>query len=312
MTLATLGFMNMGMRETARVAPLAPNEEVVDKLVAQGAALGAPQSDEELLELYKSAIEMCPEEPEAYWRIIAELHSKKKDSEAFDYYLRMPNKAMAPIDIPDFLPPTIGMLISVGENETAYDYLIVLINSASEENSFFAKTYLTWVASRLTLPYAKKLIALIAEGVINGHVRLATGRTWIDTCKEELAVKAKLLSNEGKTSEALELLEYVLTSEVKQFQRVSIDWCLELKEILEEEKRMWGKWAELASDSDRRKFLFRKLARRFHPDLATDTDERTMRSEMMSKINRIYANSKLQELEDLAIELVPEWSKHLR
>lgn len=46
--------------------------------------------------------------------------------------------------------------------------------------------------------------------------------------------------------------------------------------------------------------LFRELARRFHPDLTSDPDEKKWREEVMTKVNQAYANRDLKALQALA------------
>lgn len=46
--------------------------------------------------------------------------------------------------------------------------------------------------------------------------------------------------------------------------------------------------------------LFRELAKRFHPDLTADPDEKIWREEVMAKINQAYAKRDLQALQALA------------
>ena len=50
------------------------------------------------------------------------------------------------------------------------------------------------------------------------------------------------------------------------------------------------------------KQLYRRLARRFHPDLALDEVDRTYRTDLMMAINAAYAAGNLEELERLAEE----------
>ena len=52
------------------------------------------------------------------------------------------------------------------------------------------------------------------------------------------------------------------------------------------------------------KKLYRQLARRYHPDLAENADERIYRTEMMTAVNDAYAVRSLAELLSLAKELV--------
>jgi curved DNA-binding protein CbpA len=46
--------------------------------------------------------------------------------------------------------------------------------------------------------------------------------------------------------------------------------------------------------------LFRELAKRFHPDLTADPEEKSWREEVMAKINQAYAKRDLQALQALA------------
>lgn len=59
------------------------------------------------------------------------------------------------------------------------------------------------------------------------------------------------------------------------------------------------------------KTRYRDLARRFHPDLAENDDERAMRQELMLRINHAWHCQDLDALRDLEIELerdLPGWS----
>ena len=46
--------------------------------------------------------------------------------------------------------------------------------------------------------------------------------------------------------------------------------------------------------------LFRELARRFHPDLTTDPEEKKWRQEIMTRVNQAYTNRDLKALRALA------------
>lgn len=56
------------------------------------------------------------------------------------------------------------------------------------------------------------------------------------------------------------------------------------------------------ADEQQIKKLYRQLARRFHPDLASNPDERTYRTEKMTAINDAYAARSLAELAALSEE----------
>ena len=60
------------------------------------------------------------------------------------------------------------------------------------------------------------------------------------------------------------------------------------------------------SDKAAEKRLYRELARRFHPDLATTMFERAYRTTIMAAINNAYAEGDTEALYDLAGELNPE------
>ena len=53
------------------------------------------------------------------------------------------------------------------------------------------------------------------------------------------------------------------------------------------------------------KTLYRKLARRYHPDLARNDTERLLNNEQMTSINQAYANGDLRTLQSLAGAYVP-------
>lgn len=55
-------------------------------------------------------------------------------------------------------------------------------------------------------------------------------------------------------------------------------------------------------DSAELKRLYRRLARRFHPDLTADADDRAYRTDMMMRINAAYATNDLARLQALALE----------
>ncbi len=54
------------------------------------------------------------------------------------------------------------------------------------------------------------------------------------------------------------------------------------------------------ADQERLKHLFRELAKRFHPDLTPDPQQKRWRQEMMAKVNEAYAAGDLRALSQLA------------
>jgi hypothetical protein len=67
-----------------------------------------------------------------------------------------------------------------------------------------------------------------------------------------------------------------------------------------------------AEDDKELKRLFRKLARRFHPDLARDAVERVYRTEKMSALNDAYAARSLVEMSALASEPERKFEPYLQ
>jgi hypothetical protein len=65
------------------------------------------------------------------------------------------------------------------------------------------------------------------------------------------------------------------------------------------------------TDKGAEKRLYRELARRFHPDLATSIFERAYRTTIMATINSAYAEGDTETLYDLAGELNPEEARDL-
>jgi hypothetical protein len=63
---------------------------------------------------------------------------------------------------------------------------------------------------------------------------------------------------------------------------------------------------ETPRDKAAEKKLFRELARRFHPDLAASSFERSYRTTIMAAINDAYSAGNSEALYDLAGELTPE------
>jgi hypothetical protein len=57
---------------------------------------------------------------------------------------------------------------------------------------------------------------------------------------------------------------------------------------------------EPAADQDQLKQLFRELAKRFHPDLSPDPEQKRWRQDMMAQVNAAYSAGDLQALERLA------------
>lgn len=60
------------------------------------------------------------------------------------------------------------------------------------------------------------------------------------------------------------------------------------------------KKAPSPKDEEQIRDLFRQMAKRFHPDLTNDPDEKKWRQEVMTKVNQAYSNRDLKTLQALA------------
>ena len=89
------------------------------------------------------------------------------------------------------------------------------------------------------------------------------------------------------------------------------------EDVVTQYRRLWGgekKWARpdtarppsaaTKAETDL-KTLYRSLAKRFHPDLATDPSEKPWREQMMARVNAAYGAQDLAALRELAGEPTP-------
>lgn len=85
----------------------------------------------------------------------------------------------------------------------------------------------------------------------------------------------------------------------------------EAPEINFEEKEENNGWRKVGKRSkndlspkteEQIRVLFRELARRFHPDLTTDPEEKKWRQEIMTRVNQAYTNRDMAALKSLAEE----------
>jgi hypothetical protein len=84
----------------------------------------------------------------------------------------------------------------------------------------------------------------------------------------------------------------------------------ELPDVVEQFHRAWtpreglpprpAAAPEAPANQEQLKRLFRELAKRFHPDLTPEPEQKQWRQEMMAKVNAAYAAGDLQALEKLA------------
>ena len=94
---------------------------------------------------------------------------------------------------------------------------------------------------------------------------------------------------------------------------------LELVPVEEQYRRTWdppqknnennGLQERSEIDDKELKRIYRKLARRFHPDLASDPVERTYRTEKMAALNEAYGARSLVEMSALAAEPARQFAR---
>lgn len=103
----------------------------------------------------------------------------------------------------------------------------------------------------------------------------------------------KRLMDEGMTyDEAMRAEEDTFYNEILRMQKE--------QENMEKEKEIFEKRSELSTDlQEELKILWKKLIRKFHPDLVTDAEEKTQRESLMKQINKAYTEGDIQMLQKL-------------
>ncbi|MCA9925348.1 MAG: J domain-containing protein [Anaerolineales bacterium] len=135
------------------------------------------------------------------------------------------------------------------------------------------------------------------------HCRLTIGN-WVDTLmdlrreKQSCLIQLQLLKQELGIEEDEDDAPEPLPDDA----HVRIDendGLLDLDLLVEET-------AVTARDRQAEKRLYRELARRFHPDLATNSMEQAYRTTIMAAVNAAYRQRDVQTMRDLAGELDPK------
>ncbi len=286
-------------------------------------------------ELYNQAILECPENPGPYWPVIARLHEKKKDEEAYDLFQKVMaldnqiilefrndpklswfNQSGAIPSLTILMPAVIGMLTTLGKDDEARNMLIrQLQNLQNGDRKFDRGSFKDMFATEiLTLSFSngKKLLSLLTEIALDGYMPVEEWQSYSDACVEMIVLKAKFLLREGELSEALACIDFALGAEVKNFSFISISQISELQRAIRQEIEESEKWSSIKSDDEFLHYLFKRLAFRFHPDLATDEKDRVEKTKVMQEINRANEEKDLTKLEEIVHKYVPKWSKYMR
>jgi len=288
------------------------------------------------LDLYQQAILMCPENPGPYWPVIASLHGKGLDAEAFDLFKKVKDLDCQIIaefkdnqwlrmsgaipSIIEQIPAVVGMLVVLDKTEMAKEVLIQQLKNLQrrEKNlkSFdigIFKGMIAWEMCNLTLSENKKFLLLLTDVALEGYIVIEEWQPLIDDCVEKIVIKAILLVREGRLPDALECIDFVLNVEMKNFKFINRSLLVTLKNKLEEEIKEEKKWSLERSDDDFLLYLFRRLSFKFHPDFSMgDEKDEVMRTKIMKEINLAKDEKDMGKLEDIVNKYIPEWSKYLR
>lgn len=287
--------------------------------------------DNKALELYQRAILACPKNPLPYWNVIACLHNKKRDVEAFDLFEKVQkldyqiilsefkdNKWLT-LAMPDLVvvrPSIIGMFIVLGKIDLARAMFIQeLKRCQGDERKFDRNSFasgLGFETFRLSINDSKKLINLVTETALEGYLSDERWKLIESECINWMGLKIRYLLKENKFYEALEGVNFIAGNVITYSQFISIDELLKLQKSIPEEIEETKKWDLKRSDDEFFVFLFKRLAFRFHPDLGVNEDDRTERTKIMPKINQAYSENSLIKLEEIVRKHIPEWSKYLQ
>lgn len=92
------------------------------------------------------------------------------------------------------------------------------------------------------------------------------------------------------------------------------------EDVVEQFRKTWKRSGKPSQPSKKKevdeeikeelKTLYRKMAKRYHPDLASDPQEKAWREEQMAKVNKAYSESNMVAL--LSFEEKPDWSPVVR
>lgn len=287
------------------------------------------------LELYQQAISVCLENPGPYWQAIAYLHREKKDVEAFDLFQKVTNldyttflkfKDSAILKMPGatpymamLIPSAIGMLVALGKIDVARETLITQLHNLQRNNeslkSLDEGTFKEMLSDEiLTLSFndGKVLLGLLADTALEGYISVEQWQSYNDLCVEKIAFKAKFLIREDKLSDALACIDFVLGIEIKDFHILSREKFIALKKIILGEIEEANKWNLTRTNDEFLGYLFRRLAFKFHPDLAVDEKDSVEKTKIMQEINCAKDEKNLAKLKGIVNKHVPSWSKYLR
>src|SRR3989339_336187 len=247
---------------------------------------------------YQEAILTCPENSDPWWRIIEILHHEGRNDEAFAQYSAMPNQKIDEYDMVYTTPIIIGMLISVDKKVVANDLTMgVLYKFSANEKRNSKDAFLSALLCEshyLTIDKINDYIDLII------HI----DQSLMTELAKNIALKAHSAINNGNLKEALTWINVALEihADNQEF--------LNIKKEIEQDLKEGNTWDSIKSVDDFFRYLYRRLAHRFHPDLAKNDSDRDINTKIMSRINKAKSDNDLQELKKIAKEYTPDWVRY--
>lgn len=252
------------------------------------------------LEVYKEAVLICPKNPNPRWQIIAILHRDGRNDEAFAQFSTMPNQKIDEFDMVSLTPNIVGMLVSVGRKKEANDMITGVLHKFLSGEKHDSKEMflglLLFETYYLTIEKINDFIDLIKN----------IDQSLITSLAKNIANKARIFINKDNLREALAWINVALDvhSENQEF--------LNIKKEIEQDLKEGNTWDSIKSEAEFFNYLYRRLAHRFHPDLAKNDNERTKKTKIMSEINRARSDNNLGELKKIAREHASDWIKYFK
>lgn len=274
------------------------------------------------IELCKEAIKICPDYLPPYLMIVLSLQGEN-DTEAFEYFQKKPDSMLN--DNIVIGTAIIPMLVSVGKVIPVKNLLHKV--TKEEDKKRLARNVV--MSLYRSVENERKFISWIKEAVIENYISHEDSALYFDACIDTLGSVSKSSVRGNKLNDALDFLDIALdliaiqeklnssnffidnTKTQQNFFGTDKKQLLTLKETILGELKAEAEWSSIKSDTELFKFLHKRLAIRFHPDLAKNDQDREEKAKIMPEINRAYSDKDLPRLKELALKYVPSWEKYL-
>jgi len=149
----------------------------------------------------------------------------------------------------------------------------------------------------------------LRAAVKQGQDELAAAETQLEQRQEEIqAIERRLRFRLGRSLDRLAELEEQIARYRREIEQLRIPGAYEAGYLPVEEqyRQTWSRSADddiyagaeplKPADEQQIKHLYRRLARKFHPDLTSDKAEQRYRTEKMAALNEAYAAGSLVEM----------------